>query len=142
MQNATPNTTRTEFADIDGDTMQVGQTDAQGHFSISMQGPYVTLHADQAPAVALAILIAAGWPGDYPGGVSHQILADLGRVVEITGQAAAKAELTKRRDQLAAKLFDLPVYEFHPGTFDYADSTEVVRNAIDMIIQLQDEATK
>lgn len=149
MQNATPNTTRTEFADIDGDTMQVGQTDAQGHFSISMQSPYVTLHADQAPAVALAILTAAGFVprGNRADSDSFQEYVDtaagyLDDAVLIAAGTAAKKELNKRRDDMAAKLFDLPVYELHPGPFTYFDSTEVVRNAIDMIIQLQDEASK
>lgn len=149
MQNATPNTTRTEFADIDGDTMRVGQADAQGHFSISMDGPYVTMHAEQAPAMALAILTAAGFVprGNRRDSDSFQESVDtaagyLDDAVLIAAGTAAKKELTKRRDDIAAKLFDLPVYELHPGPFTYFDSTEVVRNAIDMIIQLQDEASK
>ena len=102
-----------------------------------------------APAVALAILTAAGFVprGNRADSDSFQESVDtaagyLDDAVLIQAGTAAKAELTKRRDDLAAKLFDLPVYELHTGPFDYADSTEVVRNAIDMIIQLQDEASK
>lgn len=109
-----------------------------------LTGAVVRIPNSQAPALALAILTAAGVThAPYDAADSLQrALAQLEEHEGIRRNQEAKQELTKRRDELAAKLFDLPVYELHPGPFDYADSTEVVRNAIDMIIQLQDEATK
>lgn len=115
-----------------------------GHAGLS-----IAIETDQAPAVALAILTAAGFVprGNRRDSDSFQESVDtaagyLDDAVLIAAGTAAKKELTKRRDELAAKLFDLPVYELHPGPFTYFDSTEVVRNAIDMIIQLQDEVSK
>lgn len=140
---------RTEFADIDGDTMQVGHSAEQDHFLITMDGPYLTLHATQAPAVALAILTAAGFVprGNRRDSDSLQESVDtaagyLDDAVHLAAGAAAAKVLSKRRDELAKALFDLPVYSLHPGPFTYVECTEVVRAAIDMIIQLQDEATK
>ena len=103
---------------------------------------------EDVPGVALAMLRAAGFaPSGNPEPYGFRACVEtaaghLDDAVLIAAGKAAKAELIKRRDDLAAKLFDLPVYELHPDPFTYFDSTEVVRNAIDMIIQLQDEAAK
>lgn len=59
----------------------------------------------QAPGIALAILEAAGWPGEYPGGVSHQILADLRRVIEITDQQAKEAAQKEALEAEATMLY-------------------------------------
>lgn len=129
-----------EFLDEMGDTLRIKAAADGGAFILNPDSDLRFPNAE-APAVALAILTAAGWPGDYPGGASHQILADLRRVVEITGQEVAKKELTRRRDELAKEVAKKSDWS-RPDVVRFADLQDDAQTAIDMIIQLQDEATK
>lgn len=133
MQNATPNTSYAKYEVKDGNGNLVTVTGNFEQVIIRIASFAAYIPNAEAPAVALAILTAAGWPETDRASITHQILGDLGRVVEITGQAAAKAELTRRRDELANEFTAVSTYN---GQLPY------VKNMLDRIIQLQDEATK
>lgn len=81
-----------------------------------------------APAIALSVLESAGWPEEAAHSVTHQILDNLRRVVEIADQMDKEAGLTRRRDALAA--------EFHWGP--YSKLGWGSQRSIDKIIELQD----
>ena len=69
-----------------------------------------TFAPSDAPALALAILEAAGWPECEPTSVTHTILSDLNRVVELQERANAEA---KERAELEAEA--LAFYEAFTG---------------------------
>jgi len=99
-----PMSKRTDFLDADGSPMTIeGRADHE-NWAMKFRDSYREFTPANAPALALAILEAAGWPGDYPGGVSNQIVADLRRVVEITEQKAKEAAEQKALDADALAL--------------------------------------
>lgn len=91
----------------------------------------------EMPGVALAILRAAGVtssPHDCADSL-ELALAQLEEHEGIRRNRAAQQELTRRRDELARNFAD-------DAAFAYLFSNPSHQAAIDMIIQLQDEATK
>lgn len=58
---------------------------------------FFTVSSDSIPPISLALLEAAGWPECEPTSITHTILSDLNRVVElqerITAEAKDKAKL-------------------------------------------------
>lgn len=101
----------------------------------------LNIPAAEAPGIALALLKAAGvqphhgtarCAGDRMDMWAVRYLADH---VEAQAEDAAEKELTRRRDELARKLTGFPAY-------NYQSASNTIQRAIDIIIQLQDEATQ
>lgn len=126
---------------ITGQDFYVIVSPGLGHTGMS-----ICIEADQAPAVALAILTAAGVTPHH--GTSRCIgdRMDMWAVryltdhVEAQAEDAAEKELTRRKDELAREIYLKATGEDDGDT--YAHRNHVTRAAIDMIIQLQDEAQK
>lgn len=139
-----PNVTRTEFADVDGSGMIVEGVKSFGTFAIKFANTYREFPTAQAPAVALAVLTAAGFVprGNRRDSDSFQESVDtaagyLDDAVRLQAGTAAKAELTRRRDELAKDF----IRHLPDLTYDKI-ATAGIKRAIDMIITLQDEAKK
>lgn len=136
---ATPDTSNYEFRDERGDTLGIKAAAGGGAFML-VPDAILRFPNQQAPAMALAILKAAGFVprGNRVDSDSFQECVDtaagyLDDAVLIADGQAAKKELTRRRDELAEKYF----------RNDYCDlQFPSHRLAIDDMIQLQDEATK
>jgi len=151
MQNATPNpaeNSRYGFTNTDRDKLTIGPS-IVNHFCIAVEevgeiaADIIRIPNDQAPAVALAILTAAGFEpsgSNEPSGLRESVETAAGYLddaVHLAKGAAAAKELTKRRDELAQEFIP-----HIPGiTYDKL-ATNGIKRAIDMIISLQDEATK
>lgn len=94
----------------------------------------MNIPAADAPAVALAILEAAGWP-EEDANSALTIMQDLRCVIEFderkAQEAAALEKLTKRRGELAVEYFE--------GAYDHLPRAAYQR-AIDRIIELEDKA--
>lgn len=115
----------------------VAEDETQGHRRQTIDGEYYSANSDPEFWVDSVDRTMTAFINEAQYLVRSTAVRDY-----FADETAREAEATRRRDEMAAKLFDLPVHELHPGPFTYVDSTEVVRNAIDMIIKLQDEAKK
>lgn len=76
--------------------------------SVNMDSPSDTIihiSPSDAPALALAILEAAGWPECEPTSVTHTILSDLNRVVELQERVTAEAKEQAELEAEALVLF-------------------------------------
>lgn len=141
---ATPNRKiGAEFLDVDGDIMRVQQVIGSESFGIKFASTYREFPNTDAPAVALAILTAAGvqaadtsnsdlFRGDEAG--AEWAVMWLEKLAEVQRIKSAADILNERRDALAS--------EIDKDATCYEGTCVVARAAIDMIIQLQDEATK
>lgn len=142
---------RTEFSDLDASEMIVEGVSGMDNFGIKFASTYREFANSDAPAVALAILKAAGFVprGNRIDSDSFQESVDtaagyLDDAVAIREHEDARkqalVDLLRRRDevaQLVAKESDWP----HPDAARFTDFPAETRHAIDMIIQLQDAAT-
>lgn len=141
---ATPSTSYAKYEVKDGNGNRVTVTGNFEQVIIRIASFAAYIPNSEAPAVALAILTAAGFVprGNRPDSDSIQESVDtaagyLDDAVRLSAGAAAAKELTKRRDALAHKLVP-----HIPGITYGTLATAGIKHAIDMIIQLQDEATK
>lgn len=129
--------TNAEFTSASGDVLLVANGAEMFHIIAAPRGPSLLFpHAD-APAIALAILTAAGVtsaPHDDADSV-QLALAQLQEWEGIRRNQAAQQELTRRRDELALQL--IPIKEA-----TYSLALPAIQRAVDMIIQLQDQATQ
>lgn len=120
---------------ITGQDFYVIVSPGLGHTGMS-----ICIEADQAPAVALAILRAAGVKPSAsiePRGWQQCVEVAAGHLddaILLAERDTAAAELTRRRDNLARTV--------DTDANDFEGTCTVARTAIDMIIQLQDEAAK
>lgn len=137
---ATPSSkTGAEFLDEMGDTLRIKAAADGGAFILNPDSD-LRFRNDQAPAIALAILKAAGFVpsgNNEPSGFKACVETAAGHLddaVLIAAGAAAQADLTRRRDQLAVELVAIGA--------TYADVIPAIQNAIHIIIRIQDEATK
>lgn len=140
---ATPSTSNYEFTDTDAGKLYIARNKGRTTFYL---GEHLFPNAD-APAVALAIITAAGFVprGNRADSDSFQESVDtaagyLDDAVLIQAGTAAKAELTRRRDELARQIYLSAIGEDDGGSYKHRNP--ITQTAIDMIIQLQDEAAK
>lgn len=112
----------------------------------------ICVRGEDAPAIALAILEAAGvapthkeeWTVGEPDFL-EVIAADLQHHIEVryrvTKEAAERETLTRRRDDLAREFVSTP-FGYADTSLGYADTLDSTQRAIDRIIELEDRATK
>lgn len=129
-----------ELKDEGGDPLSVRSTLDGAAFILEAPEVVLRFPNTDAPAVALAILTAAGFVprGNRVDPDNFQQCVDtaaghLDDAVLIADGEAAKKELTRRRDELAKQLTPLAA--------TYSAALPAIQTAIDMIIQLQNEAT-
>jgi len=151
MQNATPppaENTRYGYKTAEGHRLHVSTVGAaRDHVELAIAGigdldwRSLNIPATEVPGIALALLRTAGFvpsgdsePSGFRGCV-ETAAGHLDDAVLIADGLAAAAELTRRRDELAQNLVG-------DGAFAYGFADPELQRAIDMIIQLQDEATK
>lgn len=138
--------TNAEFTSAGGDVLLVADGAEMFHIVAGLSGPSLLFPRTDAPAIALAILKAAGFVpsgNSEPSGFKACVETAAGHLddaVLIQAGTAAQAELTRRRDELANE--HAPRLDSVAGSNWYENVSPGLRSAIDMIIQLQDEATK
>ncbi|GAA5229240.1 hypothetical protein [Arthrobacter cryoconiti] len=141
------------YKNADGHRLHVSTVGAgRDHVELAIAGVgdfdwrSVNIRAADAPGIALAILKAAGIQRH---GGTHLVVGDrrdmwavryLTEHVEAQAEDAAEAELTRRKDELAVKL--MQERGFSTSVASYKLVAPVAQAAIDMIIELQDAATK
>lgn len=138
---ATPAPEFVEIFDAGNNRLVITRDDANSRFQLSVPDERLMIFTnDHAPAVALAILKAAGFapsgnpePSGFRGCV-ETAAGHLDDAVLIAAGEAARAELTRRRDELA--------HEHGLGAGTYESTSGPARSIINAFIQLQDEATK
>lgn len=139
---ATP-TTSTVFTDgSDLDSIEIKAALNGEAFLLGSTDPDLRFFNTDAPAMALAILTAAGYAlgNDRRGSIGAHEMVDtaagmLNDAVRIGQRNQAHAELNRRRDKLAQELIQDACYAYRHAAADQ-------QRAIDMIIQLQDDAAK
>lgn len=115
------------------------------YVTVDSQGSHAGVGIEDAPALALAILEAAGivpaYHSDYQNGTPEALehvaqgLKDEIDIAESTAKEAADREaLTRRRNDLAR--------EFGSSPFGYEDTFDSTKRAIDRIIELEGGPTR
>lgn len=85
----------------------------EGGRRFSLLMPHVSSHAGiafdstTAPALALAILEAAGWPEEDHNSITHSIMASLGDVIHIQERITAEAEAQAELEAEALELYNV-----------------------------------
>lgn len=141
-----PMSKRTDFLDADGSPMTIeGQADNE-NWAIKFASTYREFTPADAPALALAILEAAGVEplsehyganNDPSAALSHasHFLAKHAELTQAAAKEAADREaLEKRRDALAI--------QFGSSNLGYKDTFESTQRAIDRVIELEDQASR
>ena len=131
--------TNAEFTSLGGDVLLIANGAETLHIITGTTGPSLLFPNTDAPAIALAILKAAGFApsgNPDPSGVRGCVETAAGHLddaILIAAGEAAQRELTRRRASL------LDEHGIH-GPYDMAITP--VKVLIDTIIALQDEATR
>lgn len=110
------------------DVLEIAADEGQAHVSMSPGANYVEVDHDAAPAVALAILEAAGWQADALGGPVEHAVRGLAKHVETVKAAeeeearlVAELEAEKEREHAAEAVLVLRTAK-PPSAFSWRES--------------------